>query len=75
MGRKGENRRTPYFNAFTDDLFARDNDLNGGNERVLRIIRYSSLLVVLRKTEMENSIRPLLQRYPNCNLVVEKVPG
>ena len=75
LGRKGENSRELYFNAFTEDLFTRDNDVNGGNEKILRIIQYSSLLAVLQETEMENGIRPLFLRYANCNLTVEKVPG
>ena len=69
---KGQNRRTLCFNAFTDDLFTRNNDVNGGNERVIGIIQYSSLLAVLRETEMENGIRPLFLRYASCNLTVEK---
>ena len=71
--RKGQNRRTLCFNAFTDDLFTRNNDVNGNNERVIGITQYSSLLAVLRETEMENVIRPLLQRYADCSFTVEEV--
>lgn len=74
IGGKGQTRRTLYFNALTDDLFTRNNDVNGGNERVIGIIQYSSLLAVLRETEMENGIRPLFQRYADCSFTVEEVP-
>ena len=75
IGIKGENRRMLYFSAFNDDLFTRDNDLNSGNERVLRIIQYTRLIDVLQEPETENGICPLLQRYEYCNFTVEEVPA
>ncbi len=74
LGRKGENSRELYFNAFTEDLFTRDNDVNGGNEKILRIIQYSIYLAGLQEPEMENGIRPLFQRYAKCSFTVEEVP-
>ena len=74
IGRKGKNRRTLYFNAFNDDLFTQDNDLNSGNERVLRLDHYTSFIDVLQEPETENGIRQILQRYEYCNFTVEEVP-
>ena len=36
-GKQGDQRDTLYFNAFTEDLFTWDNDLDGDSMRVLKI--------------------------------------
>ena len=36
-GKQGDARDTLYFNAFTEDLFTWDNDLDGDSKRVLTI--------------------------------------
>ncbi len=56
-------RDTLYYNAFTEDLFSWDNDLENDQERVLRINTASAFFDGLAELEMENRIRPLLHRY------------
>lgn len=62
---EGENatRDTLYFNAFTEDLFTWDNDLEGDNARVLKMNVASRFFTGLESLEMENRIRPFLHRY------------
>jgi hypothetical protein len=61
---------TLYFNAFTEDLFTWDNDLENDAQRVLRINQDSRFLNGLQELEMENRIRPLLQRYADFDFKI-----
>src|ERR1041385_1121687 len=63
LGKKGDERDTLYFNAFTEDLFSWDNDLQNDRERVLKINKDSRFFAGLDELEMDNRIRPLLGRY------------
>jgi hypothetical protein len=63
LGKNGAERDTLYFNAFTEDLFSWDNDLDNDLERVLKINRDSHFFDGLVEMEMDNRIRPLLSRY------------
>jgi wobble nucleotide-excising tRNase len=63
VGRSGEDRDTLYFNAYTEDLFSWDNDLENDRERVLKINNESRFFAGLGELEMDNRIRPLLSRY------------
>jgi predicted AAA+ superfamily ATPase len=63
LGKNGDERDTLYFNAFTEDLFNWDNDLQNDRERVLKINRDSRFFAGLGELEMDNRIRPLLRRY------------
>src|SRR5690606_3623842 len=56
-------RDTLYFNAFTEDLFQWDNDLANDSRRVLKINSDSRFFAGLAELEMDNRIRPLLNRY------------
>ena len=62
LGKNGEERDTLYFNAFTEDLFSWDNDLANDRERVLKINQHSRFFAGLAEMEMDNRIRPLLNR-------------
>lgn len=62
-GKQGDQRDTLYFNAFTEDLFTWDNDLDGDSDRVLKINSSSSFFSGIEEMEMENRIRPFLHRY------------
>lgn len=70
-------RDTLYFNAFTEDLFSWDNDLNNDQERVLTINRDSKFFDVLKMEDLdvENQIRPLLQRYGDFNFLIDYEKG
>lgn len=63
IGKQGDVRDTLYFNAFTEDLFTWDNDLDGDSERNLKINKGSHFFDGLAEMEMDNRIRPLLSRY------------
>lgn len=64
-------RDTLYFNAFTEDLFQWDNDLANDRERVLKINRDSSFFAGLEALEMDNRIRPLLNRYADFEFEID----
>jgi wobble nucleotide-excising tRNase len=66
-GKQGEARDTLYFNAFTEDLFTWENDLEEDSKRKLRINSSSRFFVGLEDLEMENRIRPFLQRYADLD--------
>lgn len=63
IGKHGDARDTLYFNAFTEDLFSWDNDLEGDADRKLRLNASSRFFVGLDQLEMDNRIRRLLVRY------------
>src|SRR5688500_5310539 len=63
LGKQGDAPDTLYFNAFTEDLFYWDNDLAEDRERVLKINQDARFFAGLRELEMDNRIRPLLNRY------------
>ena len=62
---------TLYYNAFTEDLFYWDNDLENDTKRVLRINSDSRFFAGLKELEMESRIRPLLQRYADFNFFID----
>lgn len=70
-GKDGDARDTLYFNAFTEDLFSWDNDLDGDTERKLRLNADSRFFAGLDQLEMDNRIRPLLQRYADFDFRID----
>ena len=71
LGKDGDDRDTLYFNAFTEDLFQWDNDLKNDRERVLKINRDSRFFAGLGQLEMDNRIRPLLNRYTDFDFRID----
>ena len=71
LGKNGDARDTLYFNAFTEDLFHWDNDLQNDRERVLKINRDSRFFAGLGELEMDNRIRPLLSRYADFDFRID----
>lgn len=71
LGKSGDDRDTLYFNAFTEDLFSWDNDLQNDRERVLRINKDSRFFAGLDQLEMDNRIRPLLSRYADFDFRID----
>lgn len=63
-------RDTLYFNAFTEDLFSWDNDLENDTERVLLLNKESQFFTGIQEQDMENKIRPLIHRYANFNFLI-----
>lgn len=64
-------RDTLYFNAFTEDLFHWDNDLDNDRERVLELNDDSKFFEGLRELEMEVKIGELLKRYADFNFYID----
>jgi hypothetical protein len=78
IGKQGEvadgaeaTRDTLYFNAFTEDLFHWDNDLDGDSDRRLTLNANSRFFAGLAELEMDNRIRPLLQRYADFDFRID----
>lgn len=69
----GEQRDTLYFNAFTEDLFSWDNDLENDRERKLRLNTSSSFFAGLESMEMDNRIRALLDRYADFEFRIDTI--
>lgn len=63
---------TLYFNAFTEDLFSWDNDLESDTHRVLKlnVNANSRFFAGLSALEMDTRIRPLLQRYADFDFKI-----
>ena len=62
---------TLYFNAFTEDLFSWDNDLENDSERTLKLNTNSSFFAGLESMEMDNRIRALLDRYADFEFRID----
>ena len=66
-----ERRDTLYFNAFTEDLFTWDNDLENDSERKLTLNTDSRFFAGLESMEMDNRIRGLLGRYADFDFRID----
>lgn len=71
IGKRDEKRDTLYFNAFTEDLFTWDNDLENDHDRVLKINKGSRFFVGLEQFEMDTRIRSLLSRYVDFDFRID----
>ena len=65
-----QSRDTLYFNAFTEDLFSWDNDLENDEHRTLKFNAASSFFVGLNELEIENRTRPPLNRYADFDFKI-----
>jgi hypothetical protein len=70
LGKVGNDRDTLYFNAFTEDLFSWNNDLDNDKERLLKFNKNSRFFTGLNELDMENKVRPLLNNYSNFNFKI-----
>ncbi|HAT48785.1 MAG: AAA family ATPase [Nitrospirae bacterium] len=64
-------RDTLYFNAFTEDLFHWENDMEGDSDRWLTFNARSRFFSGLDEFEMDNRIRPLLHRYADFDFRID----
>lgn len=71
LGKQGDERDTLYFNAFTEDLFTWDNDLDGDARRVLKINRDSRFFRGLEELEMESRIAHFLHNYTDFDFIID----
>ena len=68
---EADKRDTLYFNAFTEDLFLWDNDLENDSERKLKLNADSKFFAGLESMEMDNRIRALLARYADFEFRID----
>lgn len=71
MGKTKETRDTLYYNAFTEDLFVWNNDLEADTNRHITLNRQSAFFEGLRELEMENRIGPIFQNYVDLNFFID----
>jgi len=62
---------TLYYNAFTEDLFIWDNDLENDTRRVLQLNRESRFFSGLQELEMESRIRRFLNIYADFDFSID----
>ena len=70
-----EQSDTLYFNAFTEDLFSWDNDLENDSERKLKLNTDSSFFAGLESMEMDNRIRTCSTATPTSSSGSTPPPG
>ena len=71
IGKQEDSRDTLYFNAFTEDLFTWDNDLEGDSIRILALNSKSRFFDGLKELEMDTRIRPFLHRYADFDFSID----
>ncbi|PKQ64811.1 anticodon nuclease [Labilibaculum filiforme] len=64
-------RDTLYFNAFTEDLFVWDNDLENDTERVLQIKSESNFFNGFKELALEEKIFAYLERYSTFDFKID----
>ncbi len=64
-------RDTLYYSAYTEDLFAWDNDLQSDQTRVLRLNRDSKFFQGLEELEMDVKVGQMLERYSDFNFTID----
>lgn len=62
---------TLYYNAFTEDLFIWDNDLENDTQRILKLNPESRFFSGLKSLEMESRIRTPLSRYADFDFFID----
>lgn len=68
---KGQDKDTLYFNAFTEDLFHWDNDLDGDSARTLQINNQSHFFDGFKELALEEKISEYLRRYATFNFKID----
>lgn len=71
IGYQDDARDTLYFNAFTEDMFHWDNDLDADSDHRLQLNAASRFFSGLAELEMDNRIRPLLRRYADFDFRID----
>ncbi|ELY3855160.1 AAA family ATPase [Proteus terrae] len=69
--KRGLDRDTLYFNAFTEDLFHWDNDLENDANRVLQINSDSKFFEGFKELELEDRVFGYLKRYSNFEFKID----
>lgn len=69
--KKGADRDTLYFNAYTEDLFRWDNDLENDKERVLTLNVGSNFFNGFKELALEDKIFAYLTRYADFDFKID----
>lgn len=69
--RRSPGADTLYFNAYTEDLFSWDNDLDNDKERVLLINDKSKFFEGLNELSLDVKIREYLNRYADFGFTID----
>lgn len=70
-GKQLGNSDTLYFNAFTEDLFYWDNDLDNDRDRTLKINAQSNFFNGFRELALEEKIFAYLERYAEFDFKID----
>lgn len=70
-GKKMGQGDTLYFNAYTEDLFSWDNDLEGDTARYLQINSASKFFSGFKELALEEKIFSYFERYANLNFKID----
>lgn len=62
---------TLYFNAFTEDLFVWDNDLEGDSKRVFRLNSASRFFTGIKELALDAAIQSYLSRYTDLDFDID----
>lgn len=71
IGKDRGDADTLYFNAYTEDLFTWNNDLDGDSDRFLNINRESLFSKKLGELKIEELIRPLLANHADFTFSID----
>lgn len=69
--KNGGSPDTLYFNAYTEDLFIWDNDLQGDSKRVLRLNSDSRFFSGIKDLALDESIQSYLSRYTDLDFDID----
>lgn len=75
LGKVGGGRDTLYFNAFTEDLFFWDNDLEGDSTRMLKMNLDSSFFGGAKEYALEDKIRVFWRRFSDIDFQIDYGEG
>ena len=71
LGKIAARGDTLYYNAYTEDLFYWDNDLDNDTNRELHLNLYSHFFDGLNSEEMATRIRPILRQYVDFDFDIQ----
>ena len=71
LGKTEETSDTLYFNAFTEDLFSWDNDLEGDSQRFLKLNSKSLFIQGIKGLKIDDKIRERLQNYTDYDFKID----
>jgi hypothetical protein len=74
IGKQAGKPDTLYFNAYTEDLFSWDNDLDGDSERYLVLHPSSNFLAGLEGVDMDTKVYDLLRLYSDFEFDLDLIP-